>query len=245
MTSRETGLPWSLHVAVDESGSASSVADSRRNLFVAGFGLMALGVSAASYFVFRAVNRELGVARLQSDFVAAVSHEFRTPLTAMCHLTEMLEEGHAGPDACDVLPCARQREPPAAHDGREPARLWPHRCRPTHYEFCETDAAELVDQVRTNSPTVRPAAARRIEKAPLPARGPCRHPRRPRGAPTRIAEPPGQRAEVLTGLVSGRSPSLPRRHGRSFVEDHWPGRQRAGAARRSFASSRAAPPPAV
>jgi len=39
------------------------------------------------------VNRELSVARLQSDFVAAVSHEFRTPLTAMSHITEMLEEG--------------------------------------------------------------------------------------------------------------------------------------------------------
>jgi signal transduction histidine kinase len=39
------------------------------------------------------VNRELVVARLQSDFVATVSHEFRTPLAAMRHLTDMLEEG--------------------------------------------------------------------------------------------------------------------------------------------------------
>jgi signal transduction histidine kinase len=66
---------------------------SRRNVFAAGFGLMLLVIAAAGYFVFRAVHRELGVARLQSDFVAAVSHEFRSPLTAMCHLTEMLEEG--------------------------------------------------------------------------------------------------------------------------------------------------------
>jgi len=55
-------------------------------------------IAAASYFVFSAVNRELCVARLQSDFVAAVSHEFRTPLTAMCHLTELLEEGNPPED---------------------------------------------------------------------------------------------------------------------------------------------------
>ena len=65
----------------------------RRNLLAAGFGLMVLIVCAASYFMFRAINRELGVARLQSEFVSTVSHEFRTPLSAMRHLTEMLEEG--------------------------------------------------------------------------------------------------------------------------------------------------------
>src|SRR5512136_3056534 len=35
----------------------------------------------------------MNVARLQSDFVSAVSHEFRTPLTSMRHLTELLEGG--------------------------------------------------------------------------------------------------------------------------------------------------------
>ena len=38
----------------------------------------------------RAVSRELAVARLQSDFVSAVSHEFRTPLTSLRQLSEML-----------------------------------------------------------------------------------------------------------------------------------------------------------
>jgi signal transduction histidine kinase len=44
------------------------------------------------------VNRELGVARLQSDFVSAVSHEFRTPLTALRQFNELLEE-EDGPTA--------------------------------------------------------------------------------------------------------------------------------------------------
>ena len=40
----------------------------------------------------RVVHRELAVARLQTDFVSAVSHEFRTPLTSLRHITELLEE---------------------------------------------------------------------------------------------------------------------------------------------------------
>jgi signal transduction histidine kinase len=92
-TSQATGLPWTLLVASADPAAEQAVSSSRRSLLVSGFALMLLVITAASYFVFRAVNRELSVARLQSDFVAAVSHEFRTPLTAMSHLTEMLEEG--------------------------------------------------------------------------------------------------------------------------------------------------------
>jgi two-component system phosphate regulon sensor histidine kinase PhoR len=90
---RETGMPWTLRVtAADNAGSSSR---SQRNLWIAGFALMLLVVATAGGVLFHSVNRELAVARLQSDFVATVSHEFRSPLTAMRHLTEMLEEGHA------------------------------------------------------------------------------------------------------------------------------------------------------
>jgi signal transduction histidine kinase len=95
---REAGLPWTIRVTAANASTPEPAWLSRRNLLVAGFGLMALVIATASYVVFRSVNRELGVARLQSEFVAAVSHEFRTPLTAMRHLTEMLEEGESPPD---------------------------------------------------------------------------------------------------------------------------------------------------
>jgi signal transduction histidine kinase len=171
-TSRETGLPWSLHVAVDDSGSASSVADSRRNLFVAGFVLMALVVSAASYFVFRAVNRELRVARLQSDFVAAVSHEFRTPLTAMCHLTEILEQGNAGPERLSEYYRALGKESRRLHTMVENlldfGRMDSGR---RTYEFSETDAVELVDHVTHEFADRSAVAARRIEKSRVPSQG--------------------------------------------------------------------------
>jgi len=46
----------------------------------------------------RAIRREAEVARLQSDFVAAVSHEFRSPLTTVRQLSEMLEMGQVPSD---------------------------------------------------------------------------------------------------------------------------------------------------
>jgi signal transduction histidine kinase len=48
---------------------------------------------AGSYFIGRAVKQEMDLARLQSDFVSAVSHEFRTPLAAMRQLSELLAAG--------------------------------------------------------------------------------------------------------------------------------------------------------
>jgi signal transduction histidine kinase len=96
-TFRETGLPWTIRLAAADDATAERAFTSRRNLFAASLGLMVLVIAASSYFVFNAVNRELRVAQLQSDFVAAVSHEFRTPLTAMCHITELLDEGQTSP----------------------------------------------------------------------------------------------------------------------------------------------------
>ena len=59
---------------------------------------IALLVVGGSYLIARAVSRELAVAKLQSDFVSAVSHEFRTPLTAMRQMSELLAKGRVPND---------------------------------------------------------------------------------------------------------------------------------------------------
>ena len=64
----------------------------RRQFLMAGLGILILLVFAVSFLISRAVSRELAAARLQADFVSAVSHEFRTPLTSMRQFTEMLNE---------------------------------------------------------------------------------------------------------------------------------------------------------
>jgi len=92
-TAVDTQLPWTLHVAsADPQGDQDALAR-RRRLLLSGLAIMAALVLAGGYFIARSFSREMAVARLQSDFVAAVSHEFRTPLTTMRQLTEMLARG--------------------------------------------------------------------------------------------------------------------------------------------------------
>ena len=98
-TMSDTGLPWTLRVvSTDPEADLAQVATRGRLLF-AGFGFLALLAVAGSYFSARAMSREIEVARLQSEFVAAVSHEFRTPLTSMRQFTDLLAEGRVSTDA--------------------------------------------------------------------------------------------------------------------------------------------------
>ena len=92
----DTGLPWA--VIVTEAGSTFGETPfaSRRRLLLSGLALAAILVLAGSTLVARAVSRELAVARLKSDFVSAVSHEFRTPLATLKQLTENLSDGRVG-----------------------------------------------------------------------------------------------------------------------------------------------------
>jgi len=92
-----TGLPWDIAVVNADPEAVLSQFAQRRRLMMMGLAMLALLVIAASYLIGRAVSRELAGARLQSDFVSAVSHEFRTPLTSMRQFTEMLVEDESLP----------------------------------------------------------------------------------------------------------------------------------------------------
>jgi signal transduction histidine kinase len=83
--------PWILHVWSTAADASPGGGISRFLLML--IGAMVAFVWGATYFMARALRREAQVARLQSDFVAAVSHEFRSPLTALRQMAEMLEMG--------------------------------------------------------------------------------------------------------------------------------------------------------
>jgi signal transduction histidine kinase len=108
--SGDTGLPWDLAVARDGSLHLQQAFAERRLLMVAGFALTVVWSLTASVLVLVAVSRELAVARLKSDFVAAVSHEFRTPLTSLRQFTDMLREHeHLGDERRRVCYDAQSR----------------------------------------------------------------------------------------------------------------------------------------
>jgi signal transduction histidine kinase len=87
----QSELPWTLTVW-STAPRVSPGFRSRQRLMIGAFALLATLSLAASWLIVRAVTRELAVARLQSDFVAAVSHEFRTPLTALRQFTDRLRD---------------------------------------------------------------------------------------------------------------------------------------------------------
>ena len=88
----QSRLPWTLRVA-DAGSTADDGAAIRRRLLIAGLATLLVLIAGSAYFTLRGVTRELAVARLQSDFVSAVSHEFRTPLASIRHLSDMLSRG--------------------------------------------------------------------------------------------------------------------------------------------------------
>jgi signal transduction histidine kinase len=86
-TATASGLPWTLYISSDAAAAGSSP---RRRLLMLVFAVVTMVLMAGWYLILRAMSRELRVARLQNDFVAAVSHEFRSPLTSLSHIAEML-----------------------------------------------------------------------------------------------------------------------------------------------------------
>jgi signal transduction histidine kinase len=105
-------LAWSrigdvVHAAVAGPAHLSAIeadlreqASSRRLLLGSAFAAMALVLLSGWHFILRSMSRERRLVQLQAEFVSAVSHEFRTPLTSMAHLAEMLaSERVTSPDA--------------------------------------------------------------------------------------------------------------------------------------------------
>jgi signal transduction histidine kinase len=88
LTPGETRLPFTLKVAAVDGVGVSG--ESRRALLLAGLGLAFVVMTLAALGLYRVTTREMALARQQSDFVSAVSHEFRSPLTSMRHLTDLL-----------------------------------------------------------------------------------------------------------------------------------------------------------
>lgn len=90
-TAAESHLPWTLYVRAPSAIDAGML--TRQRFLLLGISVMVLFLVTGTYFIARAIRREMEVSRMQSDFVSAVSHEFRSPLTSMRQLSEILVLG--------------------------------------------------------------------------------------------------------------------------------------------------------
>ena len=112
-TAAESQLPWTLYVAAG-SGATRPRACWRGSGFCCWQPrVMVVFLIAGTYFIARAIRSEAEVARMQSEFVSAVSHEFRSPLTS--HAAAVGDPG-AGARAQRRAPAGLLRDP-GARDG--------------------------------------------------------------------------------------------------------------------------------
>ena len=85
--------PWSLALYHQEPRLFETLLTSRRGVYFYMFillaGILAFGLS----LTIRAVSHELELGKMKSDFVSTISHEFKSPLTSIRQLAEMLQSG--------------------------------------------------------------------------------------------------------------------------------------------------------
>jgi len=88
-----SGLSWRVHVAPIDSASFQSGMTRATRVYIPILVGVVVLLGFGGYFMARTIRRELEVARMMSDFVSTVSHEFRSPLTGIRQLGEMLSRG--------------------------------------------------------------------------------------------------------------------------------------------------------
>jgi signal transduction histidine kinase len=77
----------------------SSLPPPRTGIYVASFCLVFVIVASGAYLLWRDVRRDVAISNLRSQFVSSVSHELKTPLTAIRMFAEMLRM-RPGSDLC-------------------------------------------------------------------------------------------------------------------------------------------------
>jgi signal transduction histidine kinase len=87
------GVPFRLQVWPREPDALYKDLKNRQNLYRATLIFVVALLVFGSYITMRTVRREFEVARMRAGFVSTVSHEFRSPLTGIRQLAEMLLHG--------------------------------------------------------------------------------------------------------------------------------------------------------
>lgn len=85
--------PWSIELYQQNPRLFETMLTSRRGIYLYIFILLAGILIFGLTLTVRIVTHELELGRMKSDFVSTVSHEFKSPLTSIRQLAEMLQAG--------------------------------------------------------------------------------------------------------------------------------------------------------
>lgn len=89
----ELDLPWLLEARPRHPESLYADLARRQNLYLTMLLLVTALLGFGGYLTVRTVRKEMEIARLKSEFVSTVSHEFRSPVTGIRQLAEILMRG--------------------------------------------------------------------------------------------------------------------------------------------------------
>lgn len=83
--------PWQVSIVRKNPDAADRQYNLRRNVYILAVMAVMAVFFLGGFMVIRSTAKELELARLKSEFVSTVSHEFRTPLMSIRYLSEMLD----------------------------------------------------------------------------------------------------------------------------------------------------------
>ncbi len=85
--------PWTLVILPKKSIGIASFVFNNQSIFFYIFLLILIILAFGLYFTMFIVNNELRISELKSNFISTVSHEFKSPLTSIRQMAEMLNDG--------------------------------------------------------------------------------------------------------------------------------------------------------
>jgi signal transduction histidine kinase len=82
--------PWEVNVYQGELRVAEGQFNLRRNIYILSVLVVIVAILFGGFLAIRSTAKELELAKLKSEFVSTISHDFRTPLTSIRYLAELL-----------------------------------------------------------------------------------------------------------------------------------------------------------
>ena len=81
---------WTLVLFRKSPGIMTAFFSASHGIFIYIFLLIVIGLALGLFFTLHIINKELALSKMKSDFISTVSHEFKSPLTSIRQMSEML-----------------------------------------------------------------------------------------------------------------------------------------------------------